>query len=84
MCLRLQKKKWVQLKYFAVVFVFETLYTIGLAILFYVVLPQLDTLRAGMVTNGVFLIPSILLVFKSKEESTLSKMKKYAILALDG
>ena len=80
----MRKTSWPKIEYFGVVFAFETLHTFGLAFLFYVVLPQLDTLRAGMVVNGALLIPSILLIFKSIDEDSFSKQMKYTFIALDG
>ena len=61
----------------------ETLHTIGLAILFYAVLPNLDTLRAGMVANGVLLFPSMLSILQFTSYSS-SKTTKYILIALDG
>ena len=78
----MRKNAWAPIKYFIVVFIFETLHTIGLAILFYAVLPYLDTLRAGMVTNGVLLFPSILSIFRSARPS--SPAMKGVNIGLDG
>lgn len=39
---------------------FEVLHTIGLAILVFWIMPQLDSVRALMLCNGVCFIPSIL------------------------
>ena len=82
----MRKTTWAPYKYFAVVFVFETLHTFGLAILFFAVLPNLDTLRAGLVTNGVLLFPSILVIFRSVKsyDDNITKARKYTFLALDG
>ena len=78
----MRKNSWAPFKYFIVVFGFETLHTIGVAILFYAVLPNLDTLRAGMVTSGILLFPSLLSIFRSTRSS--SSKKKYLTLGLDG
>ena len=66
-----------------VVFVLETLHTSGVAILFYAVLPNLDTLRAGMVANGVLLFPSMLSIFRYTRSSS-SQITKYILIAMDG
>ena len=79
----MRKTTWAPFKYFGVVFVLETLHTIGLAILFYAVLPNLDTLRAGMVANGVLLFPSMLSILQFASSSS-SKTTKYILIALDG
>ena len=78
----MRKNSWAPFKYFIVVFIFETLHTTGLAILFYAVLPYLDSLRAGMVTNGVLLFPSILTIFRSTRPS--STAIKGISIGLDG
>ena len=78
----MRKNAWAPLKYFIVVLFFETFHTVGLAILFYGVLPYLDTLRAGMVTNGVLLFPSILSIFRSARPS--SPAMKGINIGLDG
>ena len=79
----MRKTTWAPFKYFGVVFVLETLHTCGLAILFYAVLPNLDTLRAGMVANGVLLFPSMLSILRYARSSS-SKATKYILIALDG
>ena len=62
----------------------ETLHTIGLAILFYAVLPNLDTLRAGMVANGVLIFPSMLSILNRYARSSSSQITNYIPFALDG
>ena len=79
----MRKTTWAPLKYFVVVFALETLHTSGVAILFYAVLPNLDTLRAGMVANGVLLFPSMLSIFQYARSSS-SRIRKYILIALDG
>ena len=56
--------EWAPMKYFSVVFLFETLHTAGVAILFYVALPVLDSPRAMMVTNAVLIMPGFLAMFR--------------------
>ena len=58
--------EWAPFPYFLLVLLFETLHTVGVAMLFYVVLPNLDTPRALLITNGVVAIPGILAVFRPK------------------
>ena len=79
----MRKTTWAPFKYFGIVFVLETLHTAGLAILFYAVLPNLDTLRAGMVANGLLLFPSMLSIFRYARSSS-SQITKYILIALDG
>ena len=45
---------------FFVVLVFETMHIIGLTLLFFVVLPELDVVKGAMLTNCVCFIPSVL------------------------
>ena len=45
---------------FLVVWVFESLHVVGLALLFFVVLPDLDVVKGAMLTNCVAFIPAIL------------------------
>ena len=61
------KPGWVP---FLVVFGMETLHVIGVALLFFAVLPTMDTPMALMVTNGVAVLPGVLRMFhKRKYES---------------
>ena len=39
---------------------FETMHIIGLALMFFVVLPELDVVKGAMLTNSVCFIPSVL------------------------
>ena len=48
---------------FLVVFGLESLHVLGLALLFFVALPNVDSIRALMMTNAMALFPSILLMF---------------------
>ena len=43
--MRKNEAKWPLLDQFGTVFTMETIHTIGLAILFFIVLPELDTIR---------------------------------------
>ena len=43
----MRKVDWAPWKYLAIVFVFETIHTFGLALLFFTVLPELDSV-SGM------------------------------------
>ena len=79
----MRKTTWAPFKYFVIVFALETLHTSGVAILFYAVLPNLDTLRAGMVANGVLLFPSMLSILQFTSYSS-SKTTKCILIALDG
>ena len=45
---------------FFVVLVFETMHIIGLTLLFFVVLPELDVVKGAMLTNCVCFIPAVL------------------------
>ena len=40
--------------------VFETMHIIGLTLMFFVVLPELDVVKGAMLTNCVCFIPSVL------------------------
>ena len=77
----MRKTSWAPIRYFSIVFVFETLHTIGLALLFFIVLPELDTLRAIMLCNGVLLFPSLIIPIKSLKSS--SSKAKYIFVGLD-
>ena len=43
-----------------VVFIFETMHVVGLTLLFFVVLPELDVVKGAMLTNCVCFIPAVL------------------------
>lgn len=47
-------------KEFGLVFVFETLHVIGLCLLAFKILPELDVIQGAMLTNCLCLVPSIL------------------------
>ncbi|VVD01781.1 unnamed protein product [Leptidea sinapis] len=52
-----KKPKSIQ---FAVVFIMESLHTIGLALLFFKILPEIDVVKGAMITNCMCLVPAIL------------------------
>ena len=56
----MRKVEWSPWYYLLIVFTFETIHTTGVALLFYTVLPELDTVRAMMLTNAVLLMPGLL------------------------
>ena len=76
----MRKVEWSPWYYLLIVFTFETIHTTGVALLFYTVLPELDTVRAMMLTNAVLLMPGLLSTFKPKSKDP---KKKYAVLAVD-
>lgn len=45
---------------FAIVFTFETLHIVGLSLLAFKVLPELDVIQGAMLTNCLCVIPSLL------------------------
>ncbi|KAL0849268.1 hypothetical protein ABMA28_013597 [Loxostege sticticalis] len=45
---------------FTVVFIAESLHTIGMALLFFVILPELDVVKGAMITNCLCVVPAIL------------------------
>ncbi|XP_038211591.1 chitin synthase chs-2 isoform X1 [Zerene cesonia] len=46
--------------HFVVVFITESLHTIGLALLFFKVLPEIDVVKGAMITNCMCILPAIL------------------------
>lgn len=48
---------------FGIVFVIETFYVIGMSLLAFVVLPELDALQGAMVMNCLCLVPGVLCEF---------------------
>lgn len=54
-------KSWKrpQRSHFLFIFVMESLHTVGVALLMFVVLPELDSVKAAMVTNCLCCIPGI-------------------------
>lgn len=45
---------------FGIVFIFESFYVIGLCLLAYRILPELDVIQGAMLTNCLCFVPSIL------------------------
>lgn len=45
---------------FVVVWIFESMHTVGLALFVFVVLPELDVVKGAMITNCVAFIPAVL------------------------
>ena len=45
---------------FLVVWVFESMHVVGLALLVFVVLPELDVVKGAMLTNCLCFIPAVL------------------------
>lgn len=77
----MRKVEWAPFMYIGVVFGFETLHTVGLGLLFYGVLPNLDTLRAIMLLNAVFIVPAILGIFRPNNFK--SSAIRFVVLGLD-
>ncbi|XP_034946911.1 chitin synthase chs-2 isoform X1 [Chelonus insularis] len=64
------KKPWSS--HFLLVFIMETFHVVGLALLFFAVLPELDVIQGAMITNCVCFVPGLLGLlsrYKSKDES---------------
>ena len=55
-------KSWKKplLSHFFLVFIMETFHVIGLALMFFAVLPELDVVKGAMLTNCVCFIPGLL------------------------
>ena len=77
-CMR--KVSWAPWTYLVIVFAMETLHTSGLALLFFTVLPDLDTVRAIMLTNAVLLVPGVLSIFRPKSSV---KWRKLTVIGID-
>lgn len=52
--------RWFSWKEFGLVWLFETMHVLGLAILAFKVLPNIDVVKGVMLTNCLCLIPSLL------------------------
>nr|USH46112.1 chitin synthase chs-2 [Androctonus crassicauda] len=61
---------------FLMVFTMETLHTVGLSLLVFVVLPNLDVIKAAMLTNCVCFVPGVLALLSrnSEEEKRFLKV----------
>ena len=82
----MKKTKWLPWQHLLFVMIVEMLHTIGLSMLFYLVLPDLDSIRGMMLTHGVLFFPSVLkcisyIPFGS--ENTELSLKKKLFLAFD-
>lgn len=60
---------------FLAVFIAETLYATGLALLVFVVLPDLDVIKAAMLTNCVCFVPAVLALFSRHSGETKRPLK---------
>ncbi len=65
---------------FLVVFSMETVHVGGLVLLFYGVLPEMDSLKAVMATNAVATIPAILRLSNFREKFDKSWMRVTAMV----
>ena len=52
------------------VILFETLHSIGLSLLVFLILPSFDAIKGSMVTNSVCLLPGILLLLKNRSKGS--------------
>lgn len=68
---------------FSLVFLFETLHVIGLAIFAIVILPNLDVIQGIMLTNSVCLIPAILCEYQIIIILMLSPTSPYPLPDID-
>ena len=76
----MKKTKMPPWKHLLIVMIAEMLHTIGLSMLFYLVLPDLDSIRGMMLANGALLFPGMLKCFTSfKLKSKDSKPTKKSI-----
>ncbi|XP_047473988.1 chitin synthase chs-2-like isoform X2 [Penaeus chinensis] len=65
------------------VFVFESLHTVGTALLVYLVLPDLDVIKGAMLTNCVAFVPGVFgLLSRNKKESMVAVKVLMDLLAL--
>ena len=55
---------------FSIVILFETLHVIGLAILYFLAFPGMDSIRAIMATNAVAIFPGMLKLFMKPEQGS--------------
>ncbi|KAK4004959.1 hypothetical protein OUZ56_006685 [Daphnia magna] len=68
---------------FFIIATFETLHVIGLALLVYLVLPNLKVVEAVMLTNCVCLVPALLKFFSRFRDGTNEQTRPY-LLTADG
>nr|CAD7198361.1 unnamed protein product [Timema douglasi] len=72
-----EKPKW---KEFSIVFIMETLHTVGIGLLVFVILPYLDVIKGAMLTNCVCFVPALLAIFsRGNEEFSELKSKKIGV-----
>ncbi|CAG2054679.1 unnamed protein product, partial [Timema podura] len=72
-----EKPKW---KEFSIVFLMETLHTVGIGLLVFVILPYLDVIKGAMLTNCVCFVPALLAIFsRGNEEFSELKSKKIGV-----
>lgn len=76
----MRKTHWPSMKHFSVVCLFETLHTSGLALLFFLVMPHLDSLRAMILTNGVLFWPCLLSALKGNSRMLFRALDLGALL----
>lgn len=55
--------KWIQ---FGIVFAFESLHTIGMCLLAFKILPEIDVIQGAMLTNCLCFVPAVLCKFVNK------------------
>ncbi|XP_072936717.1 chitin synthase chs-2 isoform X2 [Epargyreus clarus] len=59
----------------AVIFIAESLHTIGMAMLFFKILPELDVVKGAMITNCLCVVPAILGLLSRSSKDTKRFMK---------
>nr|XP_034828802.1 chitin synthase chs-2 isoform X1 [Maniola hyperantus] len=60
---------------FMVVFITESLHTIGMGLLFFKILPELDVVKGAMITNCLCIVPAILVLLSRSSRDTKRFMK---------
>ncbi|XP_020295800.1 uncharacterized protein LOC109860841 isoform X2 [Pseudomyrmex gracilis] len=76
-------KSWKkpQLAHFLVVFIMETFHVVGLALMFLVVLPDLDVVKGAMLTNCVCFVPGLLgLLSRTKNKG---ESRRFILVLID-
>ncbi|XP_054284217.1 chitin synthase chs-2-like isoform X1 [Macrosteles quadrilineatus] len=61
---------------FLFVFIMETLHTVGLAMLIFVILPELDAIKGAMLTNCVCFVPAVLSLLSRNTKGCTSRSEK--------
>ena len=72
---------WPPLHKFSAVFTMETIHTFGLVLLFYSVLPELDSVRAMMLSNAIYLLPGLLCLLRPKRN--MSVLRTVCLICID-